>query len=82
LYHEIFHILAHSKATPVFKKIGCHREGIFNEMLADHFSSACLVPEKLARKTWPMVKDINKMTELFDVPAPIMWLGLKLMHLS
>jgi hypothetical protein len=82
LYHEIFHILAHSKATPVFKKAGCDREGSFNEMLADHFSAACLVPEKLMRKMWPMVKDTNKMTEIFDVPVPIMWLGLKLMHLT
>jgi hypothetical protein len=82
LYHEIFHILAHSKATPVFKKVGCQREGSFNEMLADHFSAACLVPEILVRKTWPLVKDMNKMTELFDVPVPIMWLASRLMHLT
>jgi len=77
LYHEIFHILAHSKATPVFKKAGRHREGTFNEMLADHFSGACLMPEKLVRKFWPEIKDIKVMARIFDVPEPIAWLELK-----
>jgi hypothetical protein len=77
LYHEIFHILAHSKATPVFKKAGCHLEGTFNEMLADHFSGACLMPEKLVRKIWPEIKDVKIMARIFDVPEPIAWLGLK-----
>lgn len=82
LYHEIFHILAHSKATPVFRKAACQREGTFNEMLADHFSGACLVPEKLVKKIWPKIKDVNKMAALFDVPKPIMWFGLRLLGLT
>jgi hypothetical protein len=82
LYHEIFHILAHSKATPVFRKVACQREGTFNELLADHFSGACLVPEKMAKKIWPKIKDVNKMAALFDVPKPIMWLGLRLLGLT
>jgi hypothetical protein len=77
LYHEIFHILAHSKATPVFKKAGRNREGTFNEMLADHFSGACLMPEKLVRKFWPETRDIKVMARIFDVPEPIAWLELK-----
>ena len=77
LYHEIFHILAHSKATPVFKKAGRHRKGTFNEMLADHFSGACLMPEKLVRETWPKTKDIKDMARIFDVPEPVVWLELK-----
>jgi hypothetical protein len=82
LYHEIFHILAHSKATPVFKKAGCDREGSFNEMLADHFAAACLLPDKLVKKIWPKVKDINRLAEIFDVPRPVAWLAIRLMGLS
>lgn len=82
LYHEIFHILAHSKATPVFKKAGCNLEGSFNEMLADHFSAACLLPDKLVKKIWPKVRDIDRMAALFDVPRPVVWLSLRLMGLS
>jgi Zn-dependent peptidase ImmA (M78 family) len=77
LYHEIFHILAHSKATPVFKKAGRHREGTFNEMLADHFSGACLMPEKLVRKIWPTTKDMKAVARIFDVPEPGVWFELK-----
>ena len=77
LYHEIFHILAHSKATPVFKKAGRHREGTFNEMLADHFAGACLMPEKMVRKIWPETKDMREMARIFVVPEPIVWIELK-----
>jgi hypothetical protein len=82
LYHEIFHILAHSRATPVFKKAGCDREGSFNEMLADHFSAACLLPDKLVKKMWPRIKDINQMALTFDVPRPVVWLALKFLGLT
>jgi hypothetical protein len=80
LYHEIFHILAHNKATPVFKKVGCGLEGSFNEILADHFSGACLVPGKWVKELWPEVKDVGRMAEIFNVPRPIVWFALK--HLS
>jgi Zn-dependent peptidase ImmA (M78 family) len=76
LYHEIFHVLAHSKAIPVFKKAGRQREGAFNEMLADHFAGACLMPEKLVRKIWPGVQDMKEMARIFDVPEPVVWLEL------
>jgi hypothetical protein len=84
LYHEIFHILAHlahCKATPVFKKAACSREGSFNELLADHFAAVMLIPPELVRKTWPEVKDISKMATIFEVPGSVMWLGLKRMRL-
>lgn len=77
LYHEIFHILAHSKATPVFKKAGGNREGSFNEILADHFSGACLLPEGWVKEKWTEVKDMSQMAAIFDVPKPIVWLALK-----
>lgn len=76
LYHEIFHILAHCKATPVFRKISDNRQGSFNELLADHFSGNFLVPREWATKIWPEVKDISQMAAIFDVPKSVMYLGL------
>jgi hypothetical protein len=81
LYHEIFHILAHCKATPVFKKISCSREGSFNELLADHFSGNLLVPREWATKIWPEVRDISQMAAIFEVPKSVMYLGLRGMGL-
>jgi Zn-dependent peptidase ImmA (M78 family) len=81
LFHEIFHILAHNKATPVFKKVGCGQKGSFNEILADHFSGACLLPEEWVKKTWPEVKDVRRMATIFVVPKPIVWFTLKHMNL-
>ena len=80
LYHEIFHILAHCKATPVFKKTSSGQEGSFNELLADHFAAIILMPEKQVKEKWTEVKDINQMATIFDVPRPIAWFALK--HLS
>jgi hypothetical protein len=81
LYHEVFHILAHCKATPVFKKKSCSNEGTFNELLADHFAGSILVPEKWLKEMWIEVKDIHKMSAIFDVPKPVIYLGLKAMSL-
>jgi len=80
LYHEIFHILAHDKATPVFKKTASSPEGSFNELLADHFAAIILMPENLVRKKWAEVKDANRMAAIFNVPKPLVWFALK--HLS
>ena len=81
LYHEIFHILAHSKATPVFRKASCSQEGSFNEMLADQFATVILLPREWVTKIWPEVKDISRMAAMFDVPSSIMWFGLKYLRL-
>ena len=80
LYHEIFHILAHCKATPVFKKTSSSPEGSFNELLADHFAAVLLMPEKQVKEKWAEVKDINQMATMFDVPKSVVWFALK--HLS
>jgi hypothetical protein len=77
LYHEIFHILAHRKATPVFKKTGRILKGSFNEMLADHFSGVFLLPERWVKEMWPKIKDINQMAAIFEVPKPVVWFTLK-----
>jgi len=81
LYHEIFHILAHGKATPVFKKSADHREGFFNEMLADHFAAVILLPSKLVKRVWPGVKDIKQMSDLFETPYMVTWTALKHLRL-
>jgi hypothetical protein len=80
LYHEIFHIMAHCKATPVFKKTPCSREGSFNELLADHFAGVILLPEKWVRENWTEVRDVSQMAAIFDVPKSVAWFALK--HLS
>jgi len=81
LYHEIFHILAHCKATPVFRKTSRSREGSFNELLADHFSAVILMPGEWVKKIWPEVKDISQMAAIFDVPKPVVWFALKRLRL-
>jgi hypothetical protein len=77
LYHEIFHILAHCKSTPVFKKTSSSPEGSFNELLADHFAAIILMPEKWVKEKWTEVKDISQMAATFNVPRPIVWFALK-----
>jgi len=80
LFHEFFHILAHCRATPVFRKRGIGG-GSFNEALADHFATVILTPEEWLRKKWPEVKDVNRMAEIFEVPRPVIWLRLKALEL-
>ena len=82
MYHEIFHILAHSKATPVFKKTPYCREGTFNEMLADHFAAIMLMPKDLVEKLWKETGDIDKMAAIFEVPKPLVMIALKNLNLG
>lgn len=76
LYHEIFHTLAHCKATPVFKRVPFSCEGSFNELLADHFATSMLIPEKWVRERWKKFKDVTQIAYLFNVSVPLMWLIL------
>jgi Zn-dependent peptidase ImmA (M78 family) len=80
-YHELFHILAHCNASPVFKKSPSQKEGAFNELLADHFAAIMIVPEEMLLKKWAEVKDIRKLAAIFDVPEPIIYCGLKHLRL-
>ena len=80
LYHEIFHIMAHCRATPVFKKISCGPKGSFNELLADHFAIVMLIPEKWVKKKWTEVKDVNQMATIFDAPKSLVWFVLYHLH--
>jgi Zn-dependent peptidase ImmA (M78 family) len=81
LFHEVFHILAHCNAEPVFKKSQSQRAGDFNEMLADFFSGMIVLPAEMMRENWQEIKDTGKMAALFDVPETVMYCGLKWMKL-
>jgi len=76
LFHEAFHILAHRRATPVFKKRG-RKRGSFNELLADYFAGCILMPRKWIRERWVETKDLDRMAEIFDVEKSLMWIRLR-----
>jgi len=80
LFHEAFHILAHSRATPVFRKRGI-KEGAFNEMLADYFAGCILMPKGWVKEKWAEVNDLKQMAEIFQVTEVSMWIRLKTMGL-
>ena len=44
IFHEAFHILAHRKTTPAFKKKRGPGEDPFNELLANYFAACILMP--------------------------------------
>jgi Zn-dependent peptidase ImmA (M78 family) len=76
IFHEAFHILAHSRTSPVFRKRGSV-VGSFNELLADHFVGCILLPRGLVMETWAEVKDLNRMAEIFAVPKSAMCIKLR-----
>jgi Zn-dependent peptidase ImmA (M78 family) len=76
LFHEIFHILAHWRGTPIFRRRGV-KEGLFNEMLADYFAGCLLMPVSWIKGKWAEVEDLKKMAELFQVTDVSMWIRLK-----
>jgi len=80
LFHEAFHILAHHKTTPVFRKEKGTLEGSFNELLADYFAACILMPRGWVKEKWAEVHDVNRMAEIFNVPELAM--GLKLRQLG
>jgi hypothetical protein len=76
IFHEAFHILAHSKTSPVFRK----RDtvvGSFNEWLADCFAVSALMPRKWVEKEWAKVRDLDRMAEIFAVPKPAVCIKLR-----
>ncbi|MBA7663110.1 hypothetical protein ES703_71149 [subsurface metagenome] len=81
LFHEVFHILAHRSATPVFRKRESTATGAFNELVADYFASCVLMPRRWVMEKWADVQDLDKMAEIFVVPKGAMWFTLKLLGL-
>ena len=80
LFHECFHILAHHRTTPVFRKRGAI-QGSFNELLADYFAIYILLPREWVKEKWAEVKDLDRMAKIFDVPKPAMCIRLRDMGL-
>ena len=80
LFHEGFHIIAHRKGTPVFKKSE-YGAGSFNELLADYFAGAILLPREWVKEKWAEVDDLDRMAKIFDVPKGLMWFRLREMGL-
>ncbi len=76
LFHEAFHILAHSQGIPVFRKRGVEG-GHFNEALADYFATCILMPREWVREKWVEVKNLDNMAKTFAVPRVIMWIRLR-----
>lgn len=66
LFHEAFHVLAHCKATPIFKKRGSTK-GAFNELLADNFALHILMPQKWFVKSLAACPDISILAEQYQV---------------
>lgn len=80
LFHEAFHVLAHSNTSPVFKKMN-RIKGAFNEMLADFFSCSLLLPKKWAQDKLMEVQDLHMLAMIFDIPEPFVFIRLKRMGL-
>jgi hypothetical protein len=80
LFHEAFHVLAHSNTSPVFQKVNNFR-GAFNEMLADFFSCSLLLPKKWAHDKLKEVGDVHRLANIFDIPEPFVYIRLKRMGL-
>ena len=76
VFHEAFHILAHCRATPVFRKRGSI-VGSFNELLADYFAVCMLMPREWVAEKWAGVKDLDRMAEIFVVPKSAMCIRLR-----
>ena len=80
LFHEAFHILAHTRTIPVFRKRGAI-VGSFNEWLADEFAGCILMPRQCVVEKWAEVKDLDRMREIFAVPKSAMCLKLRQLDL-
>ncbi len=81
LFHEAFHILAHCKASPRFRKVGMEG-GSFNELLADCFAMYTLLPRDWVQEKWAEVKDADKVAQIFNVSKPLMYFRLKHLGLT
>jgi len=80
VFHESFHILAHCRTSPVFRKRGAI-QGSFNELLADYFAICMLMPRQWVGEKWAEVKDLDRMVEIFDVPKSTMCIRLRILGL-
>ncbi len=82
LYHEIFHIMVHCRACPVFKNMPYFNGGIFNELLADHFASIMLMPKNMILRTWGEVRDVDRVADIFVVPRSLVLIAVQNWNLT
>jgi len=76
LFHEVFHMLTYCNIRPSFRKKVPAR-GPLNECLADSFASYCLMPPHKLKEKWQEIHDVDRMTQIFDVPKASMFLALR-----
>jgi hypothetical protein len=83
LFHEMFHILAHCRASkpPLFKGSKANR-GSFNELVADCFAAHALLPEHFLVEEWLRHRNIETITRTFAVPRSVALFRLKVLGLS
>jgi hypothetical protein len=81
IFHEAFHILAHTKTSPVFRKRGSV-VGSFNEWLADCFALCTLMPKEWVEAKWAKVGDLDRMSEIFAVPKSAVCIRIKQLGLN
>lgn len=81
LFHEVFHVLAHTSANKVIFTRGSSEVGTYNEMQAEHFASSILMPRPWIMEMWPQAMDVDKMAEIFQVTRKAMYLTLRWNHL-
>jgi len=78
VFHEAFHIMAHSNTKPVFRKLGTD-DGAFNEILADFFSMCMTLPRKWLTDKLEETQDIHKLAKIFLVQPEILYIRLRLL---
>lgn len=80
LFHEAFHILSHTKASPRFRRRR-PRRGSFDELLANHFTLCILMPKKWMEEKWREVQNVRTMAKIFRVPQQMMLIRLRFLGL-
>jgi hypothetical protein len=78
VFHELFHIVAHMKGVPMFKKPKA-QEGHFLEMLASTFALQMLMPRRYFETAWEKYRDNKVLAEIFQVTPDAVERQMRLM---
>jgi Zn-dependent peptidase ImmA (M78 family) len=57
-------------------------QGAFNELLADYFAMCILIPRQWLREKWAEVKDLDRMSVIFDAPKTAICIRLRQLGLA
>jgi hypothetical protein len=68
-FHEGFHIICGSSNLAFRRAFDGYLE--IGERLADYFAASILMPEEFIYKSWPGIKDFNRMANIFNVPGQV-----------